>query len=162
MYSRTKSNYCGKLEDNLDTENNRQLWSGINRITNYKPKATPIDTSDTTLPDKLNAFSGRFDDPSLAVPISPPSVQDINDVQFSISDADLKRELARLHMRKSPGPDKISPRLLRQCCDQLSSVIAHIFNWSLKACHVPACFKDAIVVPVPKKRRSAASTITVL
>jgi len=42
---------------------------------------------------------------------------------------------------------------LRHCADQLTSVLTFIFNWSLQIGIVPACFKSAVIIPVPKKDR---------
>ena len=43
--------------------------------------------------------------------------------------------------QKAPGPDSVSPSVLKYCADQLALVFTNIFNTSLEQCHVPACFK---------------------
>ena len=53
--------------------------------------------------------------------------------------------------RKAPGPDGVSPRLLKNCAPQLASVFTNIFNDSLSLRKVPAIFKKATIIPVPKK-----------
>uniref|UniRef100_A0A3P8NNR5 Reverse transcriptase domain-containing protein n=1 Tax=Astatotilapia calliptera TaxID=8154 RepID=A0A3P8NNR5_ASTCA len=58
-----------------------------------------------------------------------------------------------LNARKAPGPDGVSPATLRHCANELAPVFSGIFNSSLQACHVPACFKSSTMIPVPKKPR---------
>ena len=55
-------------------------------------------------------------------------------------------------MKKAPGPEGISPRLLNVCRDQLAAPLTSLYNWSLKARKVPLALKESIVIPVPKKK----------
>ena len=50
-----------KLEKNLDTDDTREVWSGVQTITNYKRSFKSISGNDPCLPDKLNDFYARFD-----------------------------------------------------------------------------------------------------
>ncbi|KAI3375348.1 hypothetical protein L3Q82_021842, partial [Scortum barcoo] len=61
--------------------------------------------------------------------------------------------LKRINTRKAPGPDGIPGRALKVCADQLADVFADIFNVSLLQSVVPTCFKETIIVPVPKKTK---------
>ena len=54
-------------------------------------------------------------------------------------------------MRKAPGPDNVSSRLLRMCASQLCGIFTEIFNWSLRICQVPVIFKSSVIIPVPKR-----------
>ncbi|KAI3356722.1 hypothetical protein L3Q82_003400 [Scortum barcoo] len=54
---------------------------------------------------------------------------------------------------EAPGPDGIPGRALKVCADQLADVFADIFNMSLLQSVVPTCFKETIIVPVPKKTK---------
>ncbi|KAI3369667.1 hypothetical protein L3Q82_024509 [Scortum barcoo] len=55
--------------------------------------------------------------------------------------------LRLLDLTASPG------RALKVCADQLADVFADIFNVSLLQSVVPTCFKETIIVPVPKKTK---------
>ena len=128
------------------------LWAGVQNITNYKQSSAPIDTDDVTLPDRLNEFYARFDrnNPDSTSP-RPPAETNC-DPPFTVRPDNIVRILSRLSILKAPGPDQITPRLLRNCASQLADVFAHIFNWSLRVCRLPKCYKDSIIVPVPKKK----------
>ncbi|KAI4893701.1 hypothetical protein NFI96_000602 [Prochilodus magdalenae] len=69
--------------------------------------------------------------------------------------AKVRRTLRRINPRKSAGPDNIPGRVLRECADQISEVLADIFNVSLTQAAVPTCLKTATIIPVPK-----SSTVT--
>ena len=63
----------------------------------------------------------------------------------------MNRQLSRLNVRKSSGPDKISPRLLKHCCDQLCSVLIFLIGrFSCVMWRTVLC--DAIIFHVPKKK----------
>lgn len=67
-----------------------------------------------------------------------------------MTNKDVEKALRNTKANKSPGPDQICGRLLRSCAKELSPVFQYIFTQSLKTQCVPAIWKDAIVVPVPK------------
>lgn len=49
----------------------------------------------------------------------------------------VEKELKRIHGGKAVGPDGISPKVLKICSEQLSEVVAQMFNVSLKIMEVP-------------------------
>ena len=55
-----------------------------------------------------------------------------------------------LNSRKSPGPDNISPLLLKSCHNELSGVYQHLFQLSISS-GIPPIWNTAVIVPVPKK-----------
>ena len=57
--------------------------------------------------------------------------------------------------KKSPGPDGLSFWIFRDLGFSLAPAITYIFNRSLSESHVPLCFKEAILTPVPKTANSA-------
>ena len=131
-----KLRFRNKLEDDISATNSRELWKGFHKITGYKPKPKQAPQDDTTLPDQLNDFFTRFDRPKDRLPdmsetLPPP---------FEITLTDTRRVLRQLKLNKAPGPDGITPRLLRSCNDFLCNFLCKLFNWSLKTCHVPNVF----------------------
>ncbi|KAI4882981.1 hypothetical protein NFI96_015780 [Prochilodus magdalenae] len=82
--------------------------------------------------------------------LTPPP----GEVPLSVTPAEVRRTLRRINPRKSAGPDNIPGRVLRECADQISEVLADI-NVSLTQAAVPTCLKAATIIPVPK-----SSTVT--
>ncbi|KAI4891280.1 hypothetical protein NFI96_025975 [Prochilodus magdalenae] len=74
---------------------------------------------------------------------------------LTISERDVRRAFRRLNARKAAGPDRITGRVIKACTDQLAPVFTDIFNSSLSQGIVPACFKQSVIVPVPKKSQPA-------
>ncbi|KAI3366893.1 hypothetical protein L3Q82_009536 [Scortum barcoo] len=103
-----------------------------------------------SLPDELNTFYARFESTSPAVEVQKAQEDHCPPV---ITRADVCRTLKRINTRKAPGPDGIPGRALKVCADQLADVFADIFNMSLLQSVVPTCFKETIIVPVPKKTK---------
>ena len=52
---------------------------------------------------------------------------------------------------KSPGVDGISPKILIETVEQISTPLAHVFNMSLQEGIVPLEWKEANIVPLFKK-----------
>ena len=52
---------------------------------------------------------------------------------------------------KSPGPDNISPLLLKSCHNELAGVYQHLFQLSISS-GIPRIWKTAVIVPVPNKK----------
>ena len=63
----------------------------------------------------------------------------------------MRRVIFELDSTKASGPDSIPVTVLRNCAPELSSIFSKIFNLCLKTCTFPTCWKQAVVVPVPKK-----------
>lgn len=57
----------------------------------------------------------------------------------------------RLNPRKAAGPDKVCPRLLKTCADELGEPLRYLFDLSLRLGRAPTLWKTSCLVPVPKK-----------
>lgn len=60
-------------------------------------------------------------------------------------------QLSNLSSNKTTGPDEISGRLLKECSNEIAPSLTALFNKSLALGKVPREWKEANVVPVPKK-----------
>ena len=52
---------------------------------------------------------------------------------------------------KSPGVDGVSPKILKETVEQISTPLAHVFNMSLQEGIVPLEWREANIVPLFKK-----------
>jgi hypothetical protein len=59
--------------------------------------------------------------------------------------------IENLQNKKSPGPDNITPKLLKSCVATLSGPLTHIANLSFANGHFPSQLKLAKVIPIFKK-----------
>ena len=73
---------------------------------------------------------------------------------ITLSIADVSKTLKLGHIHKAAGPDGLPGRVLRACADQLAGVLTDIFNMSLIESVIPTCFKQTIIVPVPKNTKA--------
>ncbi|KAF7645680.1 hypothetical protein LDENG_00199970, partial [Lucifuga dentata] len=62
----------------------------------------------------------------------------------------VRRELRSVNPRKAAGPDGIPGKVLVACANELSEILTRLFNLSLTQATIPACFKSATIIPVPK------------
>ena len=68
----------------------------------------------------------------------------------SISSADVTKHLKNLDIRKSPGVDKIHPKLLREAAHVVTEPLTYIFNLSITKDIVPSKLKSARILPIFK------------
>ena len=60
-------------------------------------------------------------------------------------------KISNMKENKSPGVDGISPKILKQTVEQISTPLAHVFNMSLQEGIVPLEWKEANIIPLFKK-----------
>ena len=60
-------------------------------------------------------------------------------------------KISSMKENKSPGVDGISPKILKETVEQISSPLANVFNMSLQEGIVPLEWKEANIIPLLKK-----------
>ena len=63
----------------------------------------------------------------------------------------MEKYLKTLNAHKSPGPDLISPRILKECAYELSTPLCAFFNKSFSTGLLPTDWKMANITPIYKK-----------
>ena len=69
-----------------------------------------------------------------------------------VLDIEVKRELIKLNPRKSSGPDNITPKLARECAEQLKKPLTLLYNKSILNAIYPSKLKLAKVIALYKKK----------
>ncbi|KAG8450956.1 hypothetical protein GDO86_003295, partial [Hymenochirus boettgeri] len=107
--------------------------------------------------DKANVLNNFFpsvytiEDPSTDI-IEYSSNKGIQDSSsLWLTEDMVQKELNKVNISKSPGPDKIHPRLLKELSSVLSRPLFLIFADSLMSGGVPLDWKKADVIPIFKK-----------
>ena len=72
----------------------------------------------------------------------------------------MKERLESLNPRKSPGPDGLHPRVLKELSNEISKPLAIIVHKSLDEHILPQNWKDAHVSPIFKKGSKSSMTTT--
>ncbi|KAK3575513.1 hypothetical protein QTP86_028227 [Hemibagrus guttatus] len=165
-----KQRYGRKVESQLQQSDSRSLWQGLRTITDYKAPIASMSNANASLANELNTFYARFkaaaNDAKANAKANGNGCRREENAKtgntFINSKHDVRRAFRRVNTRKAAGPDGISGRVLRACADQLAPVFTEIFNLSLTHSVIPTCFKESIIVPVPKKPHLLPSTTTTL
>ncbi|VDH99935.1 Hypothetical predicted protein [Mytilus galloprovincialis] len=145
-------------------ENPKAIWSYIKSKTKTKegigdlhldPEDTKSDkTEDNSKKAKLlvEYFSSVFTkEPDGKVP-SPTPVLVTNDMPYQkIKEEVVLRHLNALKIDKSPGMDKLHPRLLKEIAESLAKPLCIIYNQSLESKTVPNDWKNAMISAIFKK-----------
>uniref|UniRef100_A0A803T8Q3 Reverse transcriptase domain-containing protein n=1 Tax=Anolis carolinensis TaxID=28377 RepID=A0A803T8Q3_ANOCA len=75
----------------------------------------------------------------------------LGEIQPQIGKQVVQEHLATLNEFKSPGPDQLHPRVLKELAEVISEPLAIIFESSWRTGEVPADWRRANVVPIFKK-----------
>ena len=83
----------------------------------------------------------------------PPEVRrtEANLNNMVVTENDVLHKIEKIKVNKTPGPDKISPRILKEVKHQISKPLSILFNKSLQLGKVPSDWKCANVTPIFKK-----------
>ncbi|KAI4896282.1 hypothetical protein NFI96_025845, partial [Prochilodus magdalenae] len=102
---RAKAAYALKIQGHFSSQDPRSMWRGIKCITDYKTRDAQCSKKTLPLPEALNKFYARFEDPD-----TPPSIRltpTPGEVPLSVTPAEVRRTLRRL----SP-PEKVLVRMI--------------------------------------------------
>lgn len=118
---------------------------------NYGPIAIEGYDSNSGLVNALNDFYLHFNDEHDFTNVHSDLFESLSDCIATplsmISAPSVRSMFKKCNIRKSPGPDMITGKLLRVCADQICDMFSELFNLSLTQCKVPELWKESIVVP---------------
>ena len=63
---------------------------------------------------------------------------------------EVRRVVASLPLNKSPGPDKVNARILKDCLPVILGPLTEIINCSILTSIFPAKWKEAEMIPILK------------
>ena len=146
-----KDSYKRKIEGHLTDNNPRQMWRGIQALTNYKgqPPPTPSSSSSSSLAEELNSFFACFETTTTHLQSLPPPGS--STPPLSLQEHEVRKNLRAVNPRKTAGPGDIPGAVIKACADQLAEILTRLFNLSLTHATVPTCLKASTIVPIPKK-----------
>ena len=81
--------------------------------------------------------------------VNLPVIQPLDNIVFS--EEDIRVLLVNIDSNKSPGPDRIHPRVLKECAEVLKMPLFLLFRKSLDSGEIPQAWKNGYVTPVYKK-----------
>ena len=163
VLSTAKANYASRTRSLVSSQRlgAKDFWKTCNRVLKKsKSSSTPLvnvdgsvsvssDSKAQRLCDQF-ASNSTINDTGVQLPTFPPRTQHSLPLP-RISSKRVQKIIFQLDSSKASGPDSIPVTVLQHCAPELSSILSKIFNLCLKTCTFPTCWKQAIVVPVPKK-----------
>ena len=140
--------------------NSKPFYSYLKNKTQSRSGIGPIKKEDDTLTSNLNEmaeilnkfFSSVFSDesPTEEIPVADRnSNAKLTDMFFSVSET--RRLIKLLKTEGSPGPDRITAKLLQQVAWEISPPLTILFRKSLAEGVVPEDWRQANVTPIHKK-----------
>ena len=163
-----KADYTNKLADDLlKSDSNSKSWYKVSSqflVNNNKQQTTPfLETNNTILEsnaDKAEALNKFFvqqstlDDANASLPdFVPPDYEPLD--RLVITNEDIIAAIRLLKPSKAPGPDLVSPKLIKEGALQLVEPLRKVFTLSLVQKKFPTDWKYANVTAIPKKAKAS-------
>ena len=160
---KSKRNFEHKLEQNIKS-NSKSFYAYVRSKQNVRDKVGPqednfwnIVTQGFFMAEELNMhFSSVFtreDTSFLHVPETKFKGSEGGGRlgQLVVTPEVVGSKINNMKENKSPGVDGISPEILKETVEQISTPLVHVFNMSLQEGIVPLEWKEANIIPLFKK-----------
>ena len=157
-----KRNFELKLAQNIKSDS-KSFYAYVRSKQNVRDKVGPLEdnagdiiTEGILMAEELNMhFSSVFtreDTSSLPVPETKFNGSEGERLgQLVVTPEVVASKINNMKENKSPGVDGISPKILKETVEQISTPLAHVFNMSLQEEIVPLEWKEANIIPLFKK-----------
>ena len=159
MIRNSKRRFEKKLAENKGGSN-RQFFAYVKKKTGAKSSVGPLkEAGGETVADAagmaeiLNrTFKEVFTREDVAS-VPEPAEMETESVLASVHFAarDVKKKIRELKQDSAPGPDSVTPQLLKETMNEVAPLLAVIFTKSLEEGVVPTDWKEANVTPIFKK-----------
>lgn len=140
----------------------KPFWSYVNSKTKLRSAIPPLykGTKDEMATDdsqKANVLGNFFTSVYIR---EPPLTEKQNEEHYTryeesrinVTKESVNKRLSELNPSKSPGPDKMHPRVLKELADELATPLKMIFNTSIRTGKIPKAWKEAYVTAVYKNK----------
>lgn len=152
------------VETMFQTGNLRQAWQGLSVLTGKAPTkrtAERREGEEAAFVTNLNCVYCRFDNQDF----SPATEGLRNELQreikegrsqpITLTEEEVRQGLRTLNPSKAPGSDLIKGRVVKECADELASILCHLFSRSLQENTTSTLWKHSEIRPVPKTTHPA-------
>ena len=159
---KSKRNFEDELGQNIKSDS-KSFYAYVRSTQNVRDKVGPLEdnagniiTHGFLIAEELSMhFSSVFtgeDSCSLPVPETKFNESEGERLgQLVVTPVVVASKINNMKENKSPGVDGISPKILKESVDQISTPLAHVFNMSLQEGIVPLEWKEANFIPLFKK-----------
>ena len=159
---KSKRNCELKLAQNIKSDS-KSFYAYVRSKQNVRDKVGPLEdnagdimTEGILMAEELNMhFSSVFtreDTSSLPVPETKFNGSEGKRLgQLMVTSEVVASKINNMKENKSPRVDGISPNILKETVEQISTPLAHVFNMSLQEGIVPLEWKEANIIPLLKK-----------
>ena len=151
---------------NQSNKDPKSMWKTINQLTNKRSKTTNInellindesvkepeliaDTMNLHFCDIGTFLANNLSNSDNCFEAYINATNTTFEIQ-KISDMDVKSEILKIKTSKATGPDRISPKLLKDSVEVITESLTNIFNTSIEFGIFPDDFKTACISPIHK------------
>ena len=150
-----------KSISNLCSSDPNRFRSYFHRLTRHPNIPESVELNGSTYSDRItkaDAFSTYFtfvfnSNTYISIPTDPPTSPFTSDIISTLEFCAEKvlSALQSVRPNKTPGPDRLHPKILKEYANELANSLCLIFNKSSRLGKLPSEWKPANITPVFKK-----------
>ncbi len=155
---RARSDYLHEVGENLTSSNTKPFWSYVKSLRQSSTGVSALNTANgiaTTALEKANALNNKFQSIFTNEDCQNlPSVDNGTVPQMptiNVTTEGVVKLLKDLKPHKAPGPDNITPKVLKECAESIAPPLRQVFQKSLSTGELPEDWLTANVSPIFKK-----------
>ena len=142
--------------------NPKKLWRYVKSQSKVKSTISPLKNKKTAKltnneKEQAEVLASQFasvmvDEPAGDIPRLPPKHLTTPPLEtINVTTEMVLKKLQNLDVNKSPGPDEIHPRILKEVATSIAPALAMLYNNTLKSHEVPADWGTALITAIFKK-----------
>jgi hypothetical protein len=138
----------------------KAFYSYVNRTLKVKPSIPTLKLSNAQKAsepkEKAEAFSKFFGSVFVDDNGIPPNLGNKTDAQLGtvvFTEEEIVKVMKNIKPSFATGPDGINAFFMKKVSNSIAPVLRNIFNLSMETGVVPALWRKALIVPVPKSRK---------
>ena len=155
---KSKRNFELKLAQNIKSDS-KSFYAYVRSKQNVRDKVGPLEdnagdkiTEGILMAEELNMHVSSVFTSSLPVPETKFNGSEEEKLgQLVVTPEVVASKINNMKENKSPGVDRLSPKILKETVEQISKPLAHVLNMSLQEGIVPLEWKEANIIPLFKK-----------
>ena len=142
------------MEKKFTSGDVRDAWKSLNTMMGRTQDAAKIQCPDpVAFAEELNTFYARFNS---NVSVEDGVTYNYPSESICVEEKRVVSIFTRLQSTKTPRPDRLKGRILKECATQQGGVMTQLFQLFLDASFVPRAWKETTIIPVPKKPHAKA------
>ena len=154
---KSRSEFLHNVGESLESGDTKPFWRFIKNSRNNFSGVAALNTelgTATSATEKANALNDQFksvftNEDCSSIPTLPEGLPSMPPIEITVEG--IEKLLKGLKVRKAPGPDGLTPTILKECASAIAPILTILYQKSVSTGELPMDWIQANVTPLYKK-----------